>query len=166
MNLVKDTSRPVVMLKNWNDFRALLDTGAYFPIWTADENILKDLGGSCIRKEVPFGGFGGETKGNLYVLPNMLVGDLIFSNIHIIACSDLKETPFQLILCATMFRNLIYEIDDKNHKLNINIPDDESYIRNLTIKDSNGRWYVLCNSDYDEIKDTNAEFCTFQRARL
>lgn len=120
MNLVKDTSRPVVMLKNWNNFRALLDTGAYFPIWIADENILKDLGGSCIRKEVPFGGFGGEAKGNF---------------------------------------------DDKNHKLNINIPDDESYIRNLTIKDSNDRWYVLCNSDYDEIKDTNAEFCTFRRAR-
>lgn len=47
MKLVKDTLRPVFMLKNWNNFRALLDTGAYFPIWTADESILKDLRGNA-----------------------------------------------------------------------------------------------------------------------
>lgn len=153
LNLVKDTSRPVVMLRNWHNFRALLDTGAYFPIWTADESILKDLGGRCLRKGVSFSGFGGETEGNLYILPNLLVGDLTFSNIHIIACNDLKDTPFQLILSATMFNNLIYEIDDKNHKLNVNIPDDESVVRNLTVKDSNGRLYVLCNSDNENVKD-------------
>lgn len=146
LNLVKDTVRPVVMLKTWNNFRALLDTGAYFPIWTADESLLADLGGDCIKKGVPFGGFGGETKGNLYVLPNMFVGDLIFSNIHILACNDLRNTPFQLILSATMFQNLIYEVDDKNHRFNVNIPDDESHIRNFSIKDSNGRWHVFCNS--------------------
>lgn len=158
LNLAKDTSRPIVMLKNWNNFRALLDTGAYFPIWTADESILKDLGGNCIRKGVLFGGFGGETKGNLYVLPSLLVGDLIFSNIHMIACNDLRDIPFQLILSATMFQNLIYEIDDKNHKLNINIPDDESHIRNLVIKDRNGRLHVFCTSNNKDVKDTVVDF--------
>lgn len=115
-------------------------------IWTADESILKDLGGKCIRKGVSFGGFGGKTEGNLYVLPSLLVGDLVFSNVHIIASDDLKDTPFQLILSATMFQNLIYEIDDKNHKLNVNIPDDENIVRNLRIIDSNGRLHVLCNA--------------------
>ena len=51
--------RPVVRLKN--GLRALLDTGAYIPVWTDDEDILvENLG-------------------------------------------------------ATMFQNLIYEVDDKNH---------------------------------------------------
>lgn len=77
---------------------------------------------------------------------SMLIGDLIFPNMHIIACNDLKNAPFQLILSATMFQNLIYEIDNKHHKLNVTIPDDESTVRNLRIKDSNGRLHVLCNS--------------------
>lgn len=63
----------------------------------------------------------------------------------IIACADLKEVPFQLILSATMFDNLIYEIDCKNHQLNVTVPNDESIVRNLKIKDSEGRFYVLCN---------------------
>lgn len=59
----------------------------------------------------------------------------------------MKDTSFQLILSATMFQNLIYEIDDKNHKLNVNIPDDENIVRNLRIIDSNGRLHVLCNAE-------------------
>lgn len=63
-----------------------------------------------------------------------------------IACKDLKNVPFQLILSATMFRGLIYEIDDKNHKLNVTIPDDESMIRTLTIRDSKGKLHIMCES--------------------
>ena len=44
-----------------------------------------------------------------------------------------------------MFDNLIYEIDCKNHRLNVTIPDDESVVRNLRIKDSEGKLYVFCN---------------------
>lgn len=146
LNLVKDASRPVVVLKNWNNFHALLDTGAYFPVWTSDEEILKELGADCVRRGVRFSGFGGETEGNLYTLPCMLVGELMFPNIHIVACNDLKNTPFQLILSATLFTNLIYEIDDKNHKLNVSVPDDEDLVRNLKVEDRNGRIHVLCNS--------------------
>lgn len=146
LNMNNKYQRPIIELKSWYNFEALLDTGAFFPIWTADEDILEALGGRCIKKEILFGGFGGETKGNLYELQSMLIGDLIFPNMHIIACNDLKNVPFQLILSATMFQNLIYEIDNKHHKLNVTIPDDESTVRNLRIKDSNGRLHVLCNS--------------------
>lgn len=45
-----------------------------------------------------------------------------------------------------MFHGLIYEIDDRNHKLNITIPDDENTVRNLKIEDANGRLHVLCTS--------------------
>lgn len=50
LSLVKNSLRPVVKLESWNNFRALLDTGAFFPIWTAEEEILNDLGGRILKK--------------------------------------------------------------------------------------------------------------------
>lgn len=152
LDLAKNTQRPVVILENWNNVNALLDTGAYFPVWVDDESLLQALGGECKGKGVSFGGFGGETKGNLYVLPSLVLGNLIFPNMHIIACNDLKNTPFQLILSATMFKGLIYEIDDKNHKLNISVPDKESFVRNLTIMDNDGKLHVYCSSGNENIR--------------
>lgn len=73
------------------------------------------------------------------------VGELIFPNMHIIANDEL-ELSYNLILSATMFQHLIYEIDDKNHKLNITLPQGESNVRNLKIEDKNGHLHVLCNS--------------------
>lgn len=46
-----------------------------------------------------------------------------------------------------MFTNLIYEIDDKNKKFNVIIPNSESIVQRLVIEDSNGRLHVLCISD-------------------
>lgn len=63
----------------------------------------------------------------------------------IITCNDLKDAPYQLILSSTMFTNLIYEIDDRNKKFNVTIPDDESSVRRLAIEDSSGKLHVLCN---------------------
>lgn len=116
LSLMKNSLRPVVKLESWNNFRALLDTGAFFLDWTVKEKILNDLGGRMLRKDVSFSGVGGSTKGNLYEVEKIVIGDLI------------------------------YEIDDKNHKLNVTIPDDESNVRNLRIENSNGRLHVLCHS--------------------
>lgn len=146
LNINSRYQRPVIQLSSWHNFEALLDTGAFFPVWTADEKILNILGGKCIKNNVVFGEFGGETSGNLYELKGIAIGSLIFPSIHMIACKDLKNVPFQLILSATMFRGLIYEIDDKNHKLNVTIPDDESMIRTLTIRDSKGKLHIMCES--------------------
>lgn len=135
--------RPVVRLKN--GLRALLDTGAYIPVWTDDEDILvENLGASLITKDVSFSGFGGEARGNLYKV-SLNVGELYFPNMTIIVNQDL-DTPFNLILSATMFQNLIYEVDDKNHRMNIMIPDEESMVRSLRIEDSGGQIHILCNS--------------------
>lgn len=145
LRMNKAYQRPIIELKTWYGFEALLDIGAFFPIWTADERILAKAGGTLEKGNVRFSGFGGETVGNLYCLDSFIIGDLIYPNMSIIACTDLKEVPFQLILSATMFDNLIYEIDCKNHKLNVTVPDDESVVRNLKIRDSRGSLYVLCN---------------------
>jgi len=135
--------RPVVRLKN--GLRALLDTGAYIPVWTDDEDILvENLGASLITKDVSFSGFGGDARGNLYKV-SLNVGELYYPNMTIIVNQDL-DTPFNLILSATMFQNLIYEVDDKNHRMNIMIPDEESMVRSLRIEDSGGQIHILCNS--------------------
>ena len=97
-----------------------------------------------MKEKVPFIGFGGIVYGNLYQV-TIEVGDLIFPNMHIVANNEL-DTSYNLILSATMFQNLIYEIDDKNHKFNVTIPDNESNVRNLRIEDSNGRLHILCHS--------------------
>ena len=146
LNINKKYQRPIAELKSWHNFEALLDTGAVFPIWTDEEDILSLIGGKLVKKDISFGGFGGEAKGSLYRLQNVVVGELIFPDIYMIACKDLRDVPFQLILSATMFCGLIYEIDDKNYKLNITVPDGESIVRNLRIEDSAGRRHILAGS--------------------
>ncbi len=56
-----------------------------------------------------------------------------------------------MILSASMFSGLRYEIDDENHKLNVVVPDSQSYVRNLRIWDESGHLQVLCTSDQAEI---------------
>ena len=134
--------RPVVLLKN--TLTALLDTGAYIPVWTDDEDILvSELGGRLVKRNVPFTGFGGTAYGNLYKV-TLEVGELIFSDMHIVANSELN-TSYNLILSATMFDGLVYEINTKTHSLSVTVPDDKSIVRNLRIIDSNGNIYVLCS---------------------
>ena len=72
------------------------------------------------------------------------IGDLVFPNMHIVANSELN-TSYNLILSATMFDGLIYEIDTKAHRLNVSVPDEESIVRNLRIVDKNEKVYILNN---------------------
>lgn len=144
LNLDKKSQRPTVVL---DGVLAMLDTGASFPVWVDDEDILVSLlDGKLVKRDVKFGGFGGMTTGNLYQLNNFILGDLIFPNMYIVSCTDLN-VPFNMILSATMFSNLIYEIDDRNKKFNVTIPDSESVVRRLVIEDTSGKLHVLCNSE-------------------
>ena len=138
-----DQQRPVVIVGE--NMTALLDTGAYIPVWTDEESILSEkLGAELVAEGVTFTGFGGETSGNLYKV-TLQVGELVYPNMSIVANAEL-DTPFNLILSATMFQSLIYEVDDKNHRFNVTVPDGESTVRNLRIENSDGRIFVLCNS--------------------
>jgi len=142
LKLDNTRQRPVVMLNN--GLTALLDTGAYIPVWTDDEDILTaELGAEMVRKDVPLSGFGGCTQGNLYKV-NIDIGGILYPNMHIIANNEISAT-FNLILSATMFEGLIYQIDTVNHVLNIEVPDDESNVRNLRVVNKEGRIFVLCN---------------------
>jgi len=143
LNLDATQQRPVVVLKN---LTALLDTGAYIPVWTDDESILvSELGAKLVKKDVPFTGFGGTTSGNLYQV-TLEVGELIFPNMHIIANSELN-TSYNMILSATMFDGLIYEINTRYHTLNVTVVNESDLVRNLRVVDKNGKMHVLCNSE-------------------
>ena len=110
-------------------------------LW-GDEEILSKLGATILIDHVEFGGFGGSAEGRLYIIPTFQFGELIYPNFHIIAHK--MELPCQIILPATMFRKLRYEIDDENHALNVTIPDNQSNVRNLVSKDTGGKLHVLC----------------------
>ena len=147
MELYETIQRPVVYLPEWHKFDAMLDTGALFPVWVDEEAGLIDLGAECIKDNVEFGGIGGKANGKLYRLPIFKMGDLIYPGLPIIAYQI--EIPCQMLLSATMFSHLRYEVEDENHRLNITIPDSQSCVRNLTIKDEKGHLQVLCASGDD-----------------
>ncbi|MDD7332919.1 MAG: hypothetical protein PUG70_00830 [Lachnospiraceae bacterium] len=143
LNLDGSYRRPVAVLQN--GLRAMLDTGAFIPVWTDNEEILvKMMGAKFLQSNVPISGFGGTTYGNLYQV-TLNIGDLIFPNMPIVANNEL-DPPFNMILSATMFSGLIYEVDTVNNVLNINVPDAESFIRNLTFDNGKGGRIVLCTT--------------------
>ena len=147
LKLDKNRQRPVVLLSN--GLTALLDTGAYIPVWTDVEDILvSDMGAELIKENVPLSGFGGSTYGNLYKV-SIDIGGIFYPNMHIIANNDINAS-FNLILSATMFDGLIYQIDTVNHVLNIDVPDHESSIRNLRIENKHGKQLVLCSGQLAE----------------
>ena len=136
--------RPVVTLDSFYGLDAMIDTGAVYPVWMNGEESLRKLGAAEVMDSIEFGGLGGMTKGALYEIPLFQLGDLIYPRMRIIA--HRSSFPVPILLPATMFNDLIYEIDNKHHRLNITVPDDESISRNLTIKDENGHLRVFCSS--------------------
>ena len=84
LKLDANARRPVVKLDWFFGCRALLDTGALFPVWTASGEVLQKLGAKLVKEKVSFGGFGGDTEGALYRIDFQL-GELIFKDMPIVA---------------------------------------------------------------------------------
>lgn len=144
LDLIEKYQRPVVKLIDFYGFEAMIDTGTVYPVWMNGESNLHKLGAAKVMDSIEFGGLGGMTNGSLYEVPTFQLGDLVYPCMKIIA--HRSNFPVPILLPATMFNNLIYEIDNKHHRLNITVPDDESISRNLTIKDENGHLRVFCTS--------------------
>lgn len=136
--------RPVIQLKDFHGLLAMIDTGAKVPVWMNGESKLRELGAVKKRDKVPLGGIGGTIQGALYEIPVFRLGGLVYPNMGIIA--HRSDFPVPVLLPATMFHGLIYEINNKTHRLNITVPDDESISRSLTIRDEDGRLCVFCSS--------------------
>lgn len=142
-NLEKGTNRPIIKLDDiFPGCTALLDTGAIIPVWTKDTELLKKLGAVLHAKDVKFSGFGGETKGDLYKM-NLKLGNIIYPGLPIVVHND-DEIPGYFIFSATMFKDMIYTIDDIAKKI-ILIFKDNQVCRNLSVVDTEGKIKVLVN---------------------
>ena len=123
LELDKDAQRPIIHIPEFHNIDAMLDTGFLFPVWCASEEMLKKLGAEKISDYAPFGGFGGLTVGKMYRLPLFQMGGLMYPNMSLI-CHAGSSLVHPLILPATMFNNLIYEINNKLHRLIVKFVDE------------------------------------------
>lgn len=92
--LDKNISRPVVVLDKYKDCLALLDTGAEVPVWTDSENLLRYVyKARLVKAQEKSYGFGGATYGNLYRIPQFILGTLVYPDLPIIAVNA-SRVPF------------------------------------------------------------------------
>lgn len=140
-DLNDDSIRPIVALPDMGDLLALLDTGANISIWTGTAEDLKMLNAIRIREKYEFGGFGGNSYGELYCL-NFRFGDLIFEHMPIIVCTGFSK-KFVMILAASLFEGLIYTIDNVSHKFIIDVPDGQDLHRKVKFIDEDNSVKVL-----------------------
>ena len=143
--LVENMSRP--MISDYYGGLALIDTGAEIPVCTLPPSILVSEFNATLRVErTSITGFGGNDYGSVYNLEMLRFKDLIYPNIPVFVPENKDALSFRWILSAAMFDHLEYTLNMKDYTITINIPDDESNIRNLRIHDKDGKLHVLCES--------------------
>ena len=138
--LNKKIRRPVLMLDSWfPGCRAMLDTGAVCSVWTAPTFQLLKLGAELTKRDESFGSFGGSTTGNLYEV-DLRLKDLTYKKLPIIVARQ-DKLNCHLLLPATMFENMIYTINDKNHIFTLDTCNDKSIIT-MNYRKSDERLYA------------------------
>lgn len=150
INLDKMARRPIAQIDWFDGCLAMIDTGAIIPIWTLTDNDLIEIGATLERKNVSFGGFGGEAVGNQYRI-NFKLGDIIYVDMPIIA-KEMSDLSCHMILPATMFEKIIYTIDDIHKTLEIKILDNQ-IVRNLRMSNDNGGISVYLAGTYETIEE-------------
>lgn len=146
IQLDEEARRPIAQIDWFEGCRALIDTGALFPVWNKSEDTLvKKLGAELIRRNVTFKGFGGETQGNLYRV-NFMLNNLHYINMPIIA-NRIQGANWSMLLSATMFDGMSYEIDTINKKLNIDVKDNQP-VRILRLSDDDNSISVYLAGTY------------------
>ena len=129
----KNTNEDVLHNLSEHRMPVLIDTGAIIPIWTSNISQLVKFGATFYKSNVPFSGFGGTAYGDAYNLPDLYIGKLHFKDIKIVANSSLGNVPFYMIISATMFRSLAYEIDMIDYNLNIRMKNSDNFERKLLV---------------------------------
>lgn len=125
--------RPIANINWFHGCRALIDTGALFPIWNGDGRSLEEgFAAKLQKRNIGFGGFGGSACGDLYRV-NFVLNGIYYMDMPIIA-SELEGTNWNMIVSATMFDGMIYEIDTVNKRLNIDTRDNQP-VRVLKLSD-------------------------------
>ena len=68
-----------------------------------------------------------------------------YPNLHIFVPDNRHVIEFDFLVSATMLSNLIIQFDFKNGNMLVRVPDDEQLVKNLVLKDRNGKITVLYN---------------------
>ncbi len=95
-NLDRRFKRPVINVMNHGKiYPALIDTGATVPIFTLGRNKIYAFNGKLCKENIRFGGFSGDSCGDLYRL-NVELGTLKYIALPMI-CVHKSEMPFAFI---------------------------------------------------------------------
>ena len=142
--LDKNVKRPVICLDEmFPGCTALIDTGALIPVWTKDVKVLEALGAEKYKSGIVFGGFGGDTVGELYRM-DLKLGEIIYPGIPIIAARD-EKIPGYFLFSATMFEKMDYTISNSTKTFIIETTGNQ-VCYNLTFETENGL-HVLCSCE-------------------
>ena len=151
LRLNEFADRPIIQLHEHKDLTALLDTGARFPVWTASTKLLEAHGGKLFKKNVPYSGIGGETVGDIYKIPTLIIGSrtnaLIFPELPVVTNTEFSDAAFELILSSTMFHDIDYTVSNKRHSLIIHLEDADSDVRNAIVKLDDGFEVLFTGAD-------------------
>ena len=141
IELIKKCERP---LTNLHGLTALIDTGAIIPVFSMSEDDLKEYFNAHLkRSDIYIGGIGGRCDGDVYVVKNFQIGEMIFENMDVFVPKDI--TPFEkkpIMLSATLFFGTKYEIDTINSKFTVTYPEDFKLIKDFNILDLRGKIYA------------------------
>lgn len=139
--LLGKSLRPVIEVGIFPGCRALIDTGAVIPVWVAAESQLAASEGvHAIGRRGTVSGFGGSSEGNLYEMTLDFDG-LYYIDLPIVA-SRMRNSPWHIILPATLFDNMIYTIDNIRRMAIFEAPDNQ-LVRHLKYSDKDGGLYIF-----------------------
>ncbi|MBD5445461.1 MAG: hypothetical protein HDR29_07925 [Lachnospiraceae bacterium] len=154
-NLDKKENSPVIVLPWFNNCRVLIDTGSTMPMWLKSIVPLKIKGAVKQDRQIELNGIGGKTSGDLYKV-NFDFGNIHFKDLPIIH-KEIKVADAYMILPATLFTGMIYEINNIEHTFKVQV-DNKGYYRQFKIKDNNGIPYVYLANTYETEEEYNS--CT------
>ena len=120
---------------------ALIDTGAVIPVFSIYPQLLEiAFESKLIALDKQISGFGGEDNGSIYEIKNFMIGKLIFKNLEVFV-PDEPKIKYPILLSATMFYGMAYEIDTINNTFNVRLRDETLLERNFKIISLRGRLY-------------------------
>lgn len=132
-DLDKGVFRPVIKHKTMN-IKMLVDSGADTPVWLAGEETFRAMFPDAIKVgSSSFYGLGSnkEVQCVKYRIPKFTLGDLVFHNMGIDVHMHISKNKFNMLLGATMFRDMIFIVDNIKGKFFIIVPDGVSFNRTL-----------------------------------
>ncbi len=154
-NLDTKKNSPVIILPWFNNCRILIDTGATLPMWLKSIVPLKIKGAVKENRTVNLKDVGGNSAGDLYRV-NFDFGNIHFMSLPIVH-KEISVADAYMILPATLFEGMIYEIDNINHIFTVKVDNKKCY-RDFQIKDEKGIPYIYLANAYETKEESEANY--------